>query len=209
MAGSSGGEAAHPILVIHEEAHAALVPELCAALRAAGHVAEAHALSDVARASDRKALPELDAALDRLAARSGTPRERAVVLGLGRGGTLAFLVGCTRRVAAVVDVDGPVLHAELSPERPTQPLELALNLEGAFLGLFSDGGPVGAEEHTLLGARLRAGARPYLLAAYPSDAARYGEGVGGAHAAGYHAAPVPELARRVLAFLAAGLPDDE
>jgi dienelactone hydrolase len=193
-----------PLLVLHAERDVEVAAELCAALRAAGHPVERHALSAVAVESDRRALPELDFALDALAARSGTPRESAVVVGLGRGGSLAFLLGCTRRLAAVVDVDGPVLHPELIPDRPTQPLELALNFEGAFLGLFSADGPVGAEEIGLLGARLRAAARPHRLAVLDG-----GEAVGGARATGYHAAPAVEIARRVLAFLAATLPDDE
>jgi dienelactone hydrolase len=194
-----------PLLVLHESRDVEAAAELCAALRAAGHPVERHALSAAAVESDRRALPELDFALDALAARAGTPRESAVVVGLGRGGTLAFLLGCTRRVAAVVDVDGPVLHAQLSPDRPTQPLELALNFEGAFLGLFSADGPVGAEELGLLEARLRAAARPHRVAVL-SDG---GQSIGGAHATGYHAAPAVEIARHIHAFLAATLPDDE
>lgn len=128
----------------------------------AGFVVHAPVLSAGALAADRRALQEIDAALESLARRPGVERERLGVVGLGRGGTLAFLLGCTRRLAAVVDVDGPVLYPSLSAERPIQPLELALNLEGAFLGVFSGPpGPVGDEEIALLRERLSSAARPF------------------------------------------------
>jgi carboxymethylenebutenolidase len=45
------------------------------------------------------------------------------------GGNYAFQLGCTsRRVAAVVDFYGRLVHPDLSREKPIQPLELALNL---------------------------------------------------------------------------------
>lgn len=160
------------VLFLHEPGLAeSFVGGVAARLEAAGFVALAHALSPAALESDRAALAELDPRLAELGRLPGVDPERLAVLGLGRGGTLAFLLACTRRLAAAVDVEGPVLHAELSPARPTQPLELALNLEGAFLGLFAEDGAVGAEQRELLRARLEAAARPFelrLLASGPA-----------------------------------------
>jgi dienelactone hydrolase len=157
------------------------------------HLAE---LSVAALRDDRVALRELDGELEDLAGRAGVDRERLAVLGFGRGGTLAFLLGCTRRLAAVVDVDGPVLHPALSAERPIQPLELALNFEGAFLGLFAADGPVAEEERELLRARLAAAARPFELSV-PSGK----EIVVDPRAPGYDEGRAKELWGRVLAFL--------
>ncbi len=188
------------VLVLHAAGPAsAWAEDALARLARAGLTARAHVLSEVALASDRGALPELDRALDGLRALDGVQGERLAVLGLGRGGTLAFLLGCTRRLAALVDVEGPVLHPVLSPERPTQPLELGLNLEGAFLGVFAERGAVGAEERALLRARLSSAARPFELVLVP------GAGFFEPGHAGYDAAHAAELWGRVLAFLCAHL----
>lgn len=186
------------VLVLHEPGLAgAFAGAALARLERAGLIAAAHALSDVALASDRRALGELDRALDALRARPGVEAERLGVLGFGRGGTLAFLLGCTRRLAALVDVEGPVLHPLLSSERPTQPLELGLNLEGAFLGVFAERGAVGAEERELLRARLSSAARPFELVLVPGA----GPGFFDPRGAGYDAARAEEPWALVLAFL--------
>jgi dienelactone hydrolase len=91
-------------------------------------------LSGADALGDRAALAELERAAAALAARADVASERIAVLGFGRGGTLAFLLGCTsRRIAAVVDVGGPLVYPELSSARPIQPLELALNLDRPLL----------------------------------------------------------------------------
>lgn len=154
-----------------------------------------HVLSPAALAADRAALAELDPVLAALARAAGGAG--VGVVGVGRAGTLAFLLACARRVAAVVDVDGPVLYPALSAERPTQPIELALNLEGAFLGLFARGGPVGAEERALLEGRLRAAARPHELVVHAGE-----PGFFDPRASGYDARRAEELGERVRAFLA-------
>lgn len=115
---------------------------------------------------DRERVTELGRALDALEARPEVDRERVAAVGLGDGGTLAFLLGCARRLAAVVDVEGPVLYRELSPARPIQPLELALNLEGRFLGCFASAGRVPAAELELLGERLSSAARPHDIVVF-------------------------------------------
>lgn len=172
------------VLVLHEPT-GPLPGGLLEALRAHGWVVATHVLGPGALASDRAALEELDPLLEALRASPGVAAGCLAVLGFGRAGTLAFLLGCTRSLAAVVDVDGPVLHAELSSARPTQPLELALNLEGSFLGCFGTGGPVGDEERGLLAARLGAAAKPFELI----------------DVHGYHEAP-ERLLGPLLAFLA-------
>jgi len=183
------------VLLVHEGSFLASAETLGLLSDEGFEVAE-HALGAEARESDRAALPELDGALDRLRRRPGVDPERVAVLGIGRGGTLAFLLGCTRRLAAVVDVDGPVLHAELSASRPIQPLELALNLEGAFLGVFSAEGAVGAEERELLRECLVSAARPFEIVEAPGR-----EIVVDPRLPGYDGAQAMEPWRRVLAFL--------
>jgi dienelactone hydrolase len=183
------------VLLLDEGAEGACGAERI--LAAAGFVVHMPTLSAAALADDRAALRELDVALGELARGKGVERERLGAVGLGRGGTLAFLLGCTRRLAAVVDVEGPVLHPALSAERPIQPLELALNFEGAFLGLFGADGPVGAEERELLRARLAAAARPFELVVAPGK-----EIVLDPRRSGYDEARVKGLWSRVLAFLA-------
>jgi dienelactone hydrolase len=160
-----------------------------------------HELSPAALASDRRALPELERALDALRARPGVDPERVGVLGLGRGGTLAFLLGCARRVAAVVDVEGPLSYPMLSAERPIQPLELALNLEGAFLGVFAATGSVDAQQRALLRIRLASAARPFELVELPGEGGSFFD----PRARGYDARRAEGLCERVLAFLAAHL----
>jgi dienelactone hydrolase len=165
-------------------------------LAAAGWRAVPLLLSAAAVDSDREALAELERGLARLQRDGAADGERLGVVGSGRAGTLAFLLGCTRRLAAVVDVEGPVLHPHLSRARPTQPLELALNLEGRFLGLFGAAGPVGAEERQRLAARLEAAARPHELVVFPG-----GEIVVDPGRSGYDGERAKELWRRVLSFL--------
>lgn len=107
--------------------HAVLAPDLRSR---AGEAADAPLL-------DRRVLADLEAATARLAREPGVDPERVAALGLGSGGTFAFLLGChSQRLAAVVDVDGPLRYGELSAERPVEPLELALNLQAPLLALF-------------------------------------------------------------------------
>ncbi len=146
----------------------ALARAACERIGSRELVVESHALSPLAQDSDRHARVELDRALEGLARRPAVDRTRLAALGFGRGGTLAFLLGCTRDLAAVVDVEGSVLYPALSAERPIQPLELALNFGGAFLGLFSSAsGRVGHEERELLRQSLSSAARPFDIVVGP------------------------------------------
>lgn len=195
------------VLLVHEPGlGGAFAGDVLVRLQGASLAVATHELSGAALESDRNALTELDGALEALRLRPGVERERIGVLGFGRGGTLAFLLGCTRRLAALVDVEGPVLYPALSPARPTQPLELGLNLEGAFLGVFAERGAVGAEERGLLRARLESAARPFELVLLPN----VGGGFFDPRASGYDAGRAEELWRHALAFLGVNLaPEDD
>ena len=101
---------------------------------------------------DRRALGDLDGALSALGGRDDVDEDRVAVVGLGAGGTFAFLFGChSGSPAAVVSVGGRVVYAELSAEKPIQPLEMALNLSAPFLGLYGaeDARAPGADVETL------------------------------------------------------------
>lgn len=106
---------------------------------------------DLPELPDRRALADVVAALARLASESGVDPRRIAVVGLGAGGTLAFLSGChSARPTAVVSLGGRVVRDALSAIHPLQPLEMALNLSCPFLGLFAAndrGLPAGELEH--------------------------------------------------------------
>ena len=119
-------------------------------LESAGFVARASALalSGAGAPDDRAALTALEKETAALAARADVDARAIGVVGFGRGGTLAFLLGCTsRHVAAVADCGGPLLYPELSSARPIQPLELALNLDGALLIVTATRDPAFPPEH--------------------------------------------------------------
>lgn len=121
----------------------------CAAWVTALSSEEGEAVADVA---DRVALARLDGLLTQLARESGIDARRVAVLGSGRGGTLAFLFGChSSIVAAVGVVGGSLVYPSLGPDRPVQPLELALNLGAPCLLVFADDDPAtpaSEREHT-------------------------------------------------------------
>ncbi len=91
---------------------------------------------------DRRALGDLEGAAAALVERFGVERERVGAVGIAEGGLLAFLFACTsRRVAAAASLGGSLVRAELSADRPHQPLELALNLSAPFLAVFRERDP--------------------------------------------------------------------
>ena len=113
--------------------HVVLLPDLCPA----GGSGEAGG-GLLARA-DRAVLADLDAAVEELARDPAVDPRRIGVVGLGVGGTLAFLLGChSRRLAAVLDLYGPVRRIELSALHPVQPLEMSLNLSCPLLAVFGE-----------------------------------------------------------------------
>lgn len=95
--------------------------------------------------SDRRAVRDLEAAAAQLASELGGAR--TAVLGLGPGACLAFLQACaSRSLAAGVGLGGSLVRAELAADRPSQPLELALNLSAPFLSIFGEGDPAAAPD---------------------------------------------------------------
>ena len=96
----------------------------------------------VASLPDRRVLGDLEGALDRLAADPQVDAKRLAAVGFCMGGNYAYLLGCaSRRVSAVVDFYGRFIYRELSPNKPVQPLELALNLSCPMLAMFGERDP--------------------------------------------------------------------
>ncbi|MBM3991138.1 MAG: hypothetical protein FJ298_09035 [Planctomycetes bacterium] len=87
--------------------------------------------------SDRASLARIEAALRELGARADVDERNLGVIGIGLGGTLALLAGCTsRRVRAVACLQPVLVFEELSASRPFQPIELLLNLDVPLLAVF-------------------------------------------------------------------------
>lgn len=124
------------------------------------------------RLADRPALAALETAVQGLAGHEDVLGDGVAVVGLGRAGTLAFLCGCTSRaVAAVVSCGGRALYPALSPTKPTQPLELLLNLDRPLLALCGSSDPLCPPEHRdLWRQKLEAGGKDHELVVYPDPA---------------------------------------
>lgn len=107
-----------------------VLPEGCVAfVTALAATAPGEAGSDARGLADRAACARLDDLVDHLAEDPLLDGERAAIVGLGRGGTLAYLFAChSSRVTGAASLGGPLTYPELGPARPVQPLELALNL---------------------------------------------------------------------------------
>lgn len=91
----------------------------------------------VAALPDRRAVADLDAAARWLQTERGV--EEVGTLGFCMGGTLAYLLACqSTRISAAVDFYGRIRYAELSREKPVQPLEMALNLAAPLLAFFGE-----------------------------------------------------------------------
>ena len=135
-----------------------------------GHVVLAPDLEG--RPGDRPAVAALEAAAAALCGDPAVDEERVAAVGCGLGGTLAFLLGChSRRLAAVVDVSGPVTYAALDPLHPVQPLEMALNLSCPLLAVFGERDPgILPADFEALRERLAAFARPALVEVVPGVA---------------------------------------
>jgi len=152
----------------------------CARLVRAGFAAQALGLGRLEPAdadphlepgyADRAALRELELGLRALVERPDVDAERVAVLGLCLGGTLAFLAGCTSTLpAALVVVQAPLVYPELGPDRPVQPLELALNLARPLLGAFGGRDPhVPVADLERLRQTLAAGMKTHELAIEPA-----------------------------------------
>lgn len=174
--------------------------ELARALTTAGVAVALPDLRAVAEEepTDDEALGALESAARALGEDERVDADRVGVLGAGRGGTLAFLLGCrSRRLGAVVDVAGPIVYPELSRARPTQPLEMALNLDAPLLALFGAEDP--ATSPADVEALREACARGFKYAeieVFPAPAGFFHAG-----RPGYHAASAERAWARILEFL--------
>jgi dienelactone hydrolase len=176
----------------------------CAAVelraRAAAFVVYELALEDLPTA-DRAALAELDRAFVALRARTDVDPARISALGCARGGTLAFLLGCTARgLASAAALGGALVYPRLSAERPIQPLELALNLGNSFHGFHGDADPeFTAADLAEARAKLAQFARDATFHAQPGAGAGWHDPT---HS-GYRPAALAAALERALAELAA------
>lgn len=102
----------------------------------------------VASLPDRRVLGDLEGGLAHLASDPGVDARGLGAVGFCMGGNFAYMLGCTsRRLSAVVDFYGRFVYRELSPNKPIQPLELALNLSCPLLAVFGEEDPsIPAEE---------------------------------------------------------------
>ncbi len=148
---------------------------------------------------DRDEVRRGEAALAVLAEHPRVDADRVGVVGLGAGGTLAFLLGCASRgVAAVVVLGGRVVYPELSAAKPVQPLELALNLGAPVLGLFGEADPaVPLQDRDALRDRLTQFAVRCEVRALPGA----GHGFSNPSRGGYHEPAARDAWERTLRFL--------
>lgn len=188
------------------EGYPVLLPDLYAREGAPGAGARADGrelAAALAALPDRRALADLDGALRWLGAEERVDARALGVVGFGLGGTLAFLVGCTStRAACVVDVGGPALYPALSATKPSQPLELHLNLDRPLLALLGARDPLAPAGHAaLLAERLELAGKDAAVVVYPRAGRRFFDPA--------HADHEPEAAAdargRTLAFLRASL----
>jgi carboxymethylenebutenolidase len=157
----------------------------------------------VASLPDRRALADLDAAARVLGERPDVDARSIAAVGFCMGGTQAFMLGCTStRVAAVVSISGRPLYAELSAEKPIQPLELALNLDRPLLAFFGGrDASIPAEHVELLRERLAAAAKDFEIVTYPEA----GHGFMNDRRGRYDAEAAADAWRRTLTFLRSAL----
>jgi dienelactone hydrolase len=156
--------------------------------------------------ADRDAVLDLESALAALGEREEVDEERLGVIGLGTGGTLAYLAGCaSRRVSAVVVAGGSLVRGTLDAEHPTEPLELALNLGAPLLVLHGAEDPAtppeqAAQVETALGRAFRT----FELERVPGCGSRFLD----PGSEGYHPDAPRAVGARVVRFLRASLPLD-
>ena len=148
------------------EGFAVLLVDLCS--REGARTPDASRAPCTAELPDRRALSDLDGGARWLGEREDVDARSIAVLGFGRGGTLAFLAGCTSsRFSCVVDYCGGPLYPELSEKRPTQPIELHLNLDRPLLAFFGERDQhVPAEHVRLLRERLDMAGKDFEIVTY-------------------------------------------
>lgn len=125
------------VMLLEGPGDAELVSEQADELRSAG-LAVARVCPEPN--GDRQALAALERTASELTERAEVDAERLAVLGFGELGTLAFLFAChSTRVAAAGLVQAPLVYARLDAQRPSQPLELALNIGCPLFAAFGLG----------------------------------------------------------------------
>jgi carboxymethylenebutenolidase len=131
---------------------------------------------------------------------------RLAVIGLGRGGTLAYLAGCaSRRVAAVVDAGGSLVRGELSAAHPHEPLELALNLGAPLLVLLGQDDPsTPAPQAARIEQALSRAMRSFELERVAGCGLRFLDRA----APGYHPQAAARVRERIVRFLGSSLSPD-
>ena len=202
----AGGLAA--VLLVHVDAWVrAEVEALGEHLVGAGlAVLELDAPPDGRPPPDRAAVLDLEAALGALAEREEIDARRLAVVGIGRGGTLAFLAACaSRRVAAAVDAGGPLARAELTAEHPLQPLELVHNLTVPLLVLLGADDPsTPPQEVARVEAALAQAVKSFELERVAGAGSRFLDPC----AEGYHPATARAVRERIARFLRESLEPD-
>ncbi len=155
--------------------------------------------SAVAGLPDRRAVADLDGALAFLGEQDGVDARSLAVVGFCMGGTLAFLSGCiSRRVACVVDFYGGPIYRELGPNKPSQPLELALNLDRPLLAFFGEADDhIPAEHVERLRRMLESSAKSFEIHTYPD----VGHGFFNHQRPGYDADAASHAWSKTLSFL--------
>jgi dienelactone hydrolase len=186
-------------LIAFDEGAQAFADTLAATLHAAGWSTlrlSGSALADTH--GDRARAAELERALAALAGVEGIDARRLALVGVGMLGTQAFLCACaSRRVAALVDVCGPLQHESLDAQRPVQPLDMLLNLGAPCLIVHArDDARFGVAQATAAAARMERAARSVELVTMPCRARDFLA----AGSDGYH---VARAASAVSDFLAA------
>jgi len=153
----------------------------------------------VASLPDRRVLADLEAGAALLAERDDVDPDKLAVLGFCMGGNYAYLLGChSHRLSAAVDFYGRIVYADLSAEKPVQPLEMGLNLSVPLLGLFGEEDASIPLEHVdKLRDTLAAFAKDFECVTYPGA----GHGFFNQLRSPNTEAAAQDAWRRVLAFL--------
>lgn len=148
---------------------------------------------------DRRVLGDLDAALAWLEKRADVDARKLCAVGFGLGGNHAYLLGCTsRRVKAVVDINGPLQYGELTAARPMQPIEYALNLSVPLLALFGEQDASIPREHVASFRRsLDSAAKNFEIVTYPGAGSGFFDDTRPSH----RPEATRDAWRRTLAFL--------
>lgn len=198
----AAGDGPAPAALVAFDGAPAFAERLARALADAGWsalIVPAAGLGDAT--ADRARVAELETALAALAREPAVRGGPVALVGIGALGAQAFLCACaSRRVAAVVDVCGPLVHATLEAEHPVQPLDMLLNLSApALLVHAEDDARFGTSAASSAAQRIERALRTAERVAVPGRAADFLDPT----SAGYHASRAERAAASIVAFLRA------